>query len=270
MRIPNDEWLAAAKGTAVGQQRRIRHRQEGRDNMIVGNTSDRWWAYCQACRAGGVESKTHVFLGGPPPKESNNMTRPTDARLVADLLPHERDALTLQLARKGMDWMYFDSDRIEWSESRHRLLVHTPGDAVMGRDTSERSPQKWLTYDRQHYLIPRYPSKNILLVEDTYSYYKVAYACRRAGIDATTLCTLGTSIHDQTFLYLLRNASRVWSFYDGDAAGYRGCNTNMKRLNAAGIYGGSGDHIECAPYGMDPKDMNLDKITQHVASLLAT
>lgn len=268
-RLPNDEWLHLAKGTAVGTQRRARHRQEGRENMVVGNTPDRWWAYCQSCRRGGVESKTHVMVGGAAPKESTSLSRPADARLLADLHQYERDALTLMLAKKSMDWMYFGNAPIEWSASRQRLLIKT-ADGIMGRDTSGNSQQKWLTYDRQHYLKALTPSRNVLLVEDTYSMYKAQFAINRAGIDAAVACTLGTSIHDSLFYSLLQYAARVWSFYDGDTAGWRGALTNAKRLRAAGIAGG-GDVLDaCAPHGLDPKDMNLDALTAHVVGLLAT
>lgn len=269
MRLPNDEWLHLAKGTAVGQQRRMRHRSEGRENLVVGNTPDRWWAYCQSCRAGGIEMKTHVMIGGPAPKESTSMTRPSDARALMSLHQYERDALSIQLAKKAMDWTYFGSTPIEWSAERQRLLIHTQ-DGVMGRDTSGNSPQKWLTYDRQHYLKALSASRNIFLVEDTYSMYKLQYAIDRAGIDAAAACTLGTSIHDSFFYSLLQYAAKVWSFYDGDAAGWKGALTNAKRLKAVGLCG-PGDVLRaCAPHTKDPKDLNLSSLTDHVAGLLST
>ena len=268
-RLPNDEWLHLAKGTAVGTQRRSRHRQEGRENLVVGNEPDKWWAYCQSCRRGAVEEKTHVKVGGQAPSMSTDMSLPADARNINLLPHHQRDALTLQLAKKHMDWQYFRETVVEWSESRQRLLVHTPS-GVMGRDTSERSAQKWLTYNRQHYLAPVVNSKNILLVEDTYSYYKTAWVCRQHGIDAAVICTLGTSIHTSLFLWLLRYSRRVWSFYDGDAPGWRGALNNARRLRGAGICGG-GDALQtCAPVDMDPKDMTINAITAHVVNLLAT
>lgn len=269
MRLPNDEWLMLAKGTAVGTQRRARHRGEGRENMVVGNTPDRWWAYCQACRAGAVEMKQHVIVGGAAPKDSTSMIRPADARGLMQLEQHERDALSLLMARKSMDWLYFGATKVEWSASRHRLLIHTPS-GVMGRDTTERSPQKWLTYDRQHYLAAEDAHPDVVLVEDTFSYYKVRHALTAARVPCAVVCTLGTSIHDSLFLWLLKNARRVWSFYDGDAAGWRGSGSNAKRLRAADLYGGGGFIESCATTDNDPKDMTLMQITTHVARLLAT
>lgn len=269
MRLPNDEWLHLAKGTAVGQQRRMRHRSEGRENLVVGNTPDRWWAYCQSCRAGGIEMKTHVMIGGPAPKESTSLTRPADARALLSLHQYERDALTLQLAKKAMDWTYFGGAAIEWSMERQRLLIHTPS-GVMGRDTSERSAQKWLTYDRQHYLRADLMREDVLLVEDAYSYYKVQYALNRDCIPVAVICTLGTSIHDSLYLWLLQHARRVWSFYDGDAAGWKGALNNARRLRGGDMLGGGEVLPACAPVGNDPKDMYLGDIAAHVVRLLST
>ena len=273
MRLPNDEWLHLAKGTAIGQQRRMRHRSEGRENLVVGNTPDRWWAYCQSCRAGGIEMKTHVMVGQPAPKESTSLVRPSDARALLSLHQYERDALTLQLAKKAMDWTYFANlADIEWSAERQRLLIHTVS-GVMGRDTSERSPQKWLTYDRQHYTAPYRPDSgyaNVFLVEDTYSYFKVQHAITQHDLHACVACTLGTSIHDSLYFWLLKNARRVWSFYDGDSAGWKGALNNARRLRGGGLCGGGEVLDACAPLGKDPKDLNLSDIAAHVVGLLAT
>lgn len=268
MRIPNDDWLRLAKGTAVNSSRRVRHGNERTEAMTVGNLPDRYWCYCQRCKAGAVEMKTHVTVGGAVPRESASLVLPSDARPISELQLHERDGLTGFLARKSMDWMYFTAP-VSWSASRQRLLIRT-GDGVMGRDTTERSDQKWLTYDRQHYLKALTASRNVLLVEDTFSMYKVQYALNRVGIDATAACTLGTSIHDSLFYSLLRYADKVWSFYDGDPAGWKGAFVNDLRLRAAGL-AGPGPVIEsCAPIALDPKDMTLDAIAAHVSRLLAT
>lgn len=272
MRLPNDEWLLLAKGTAVGQKRRARHRSEGRENLVVGNEPDRWFAYCQSCRRGAVEMKSHVMIGGHAPSLSTDLSLPTDARAIRSLQQYEIDALTLLLARKSMDWMFFDGALIEWSASRQRLLVHTPS-GVMGRDTTERSPQKWLTYNRQHYIAAqadRLATTYVVLVEDTFSYYKVAHALDRSGIACDVICTLGTSIHGSLMLWLLQHAERVWSFYDGDSAGWKGALANAKRLRAVGLQGPGDVLSACAPLTKDPKDMDLGAITAHVAALLST
>lgn len=269
MRLHNDDWLRLAKGTPVNGQRRVRHRNERTEALTVGNLPDRWWAYCQRCRQGAVELKTHVTVGGALPRESTNMAHPTDDRAIHQLLDHERDALALFMARKSMDWMYFGAAHVTWSALRQRLLIQHPS-GLMGRDTTERSDQKWLTYDRSPYLAASRTSGNVLLVEDTFSMYKTQFAIDRAGLDAAVVCTLGTRIHDSLFLWLLTNATRVWSFYDGDAAGWKGGFENAKRLQASNLLGGGDIIPTCASDGNDPKDLNLDVLVAHAARLLAT
>lgn len=267
-RLPNEDWLHLAKGTGVGSQRRVRHRNERDAAMIVGNQPDRWWAYCQRCKCGSIEMKSHVMVGMAPPKESMSLVHPTDGCAISSLPTHEQQALTLLLAKKSMDWLYFEGTPVTWSRSRQRLLLHTRS-GLMGRDTTERSEQKWLTYDRQHYIAATDTSANVVCVEDCFSLLKVRYAIRAAQLDCATVCTLGTAIHDSLFLHLLRTAKRVWSFYDGDAAGWKGSLANARRLQAAGLYGGGSNAIsDCAPRDLDPKDMNLSDIAQHVQRLL--
>lgn len=268
MRIRNEEWLHLAKGTAIGSQRRVRHGNERTEAMTVGNREDRWWCYCQRCKAGAVEMKSHVMVGMNAPPESTSLVHPTDGCAIASLPAHETQHLTAFLASKHMDWMFFEGTPVTWSRSRQRLLVHTLS-GLMGRDTTERSAQKWLTYDRQHYIAAQVTSANAVLVEDCFSLLKVQYAINAARLDCAVICTLGTAIHDSLFLWLLKNAARVWSFYDGDPAGWKGALANARRLQAAGLYGGGSSAIsECAPRDMDPKDMQLGNIAQHVKGLL--
>ncbi|CAI3971364.1 DNA primase [Variovorax phage VAC_51] len=267
-RLPNDEWLHLAKATGVGQQRRTRHRSERTEALTVGNTPDRWWAFCQRCKKGAVEMKTHVFTQQAAPRESKLLTRPTDARNIEALRAFERDELTRQLAEKGMDWMYLPGGILtQWSATRHRLLISTPS-GTMGRDTSGKSDQKWLTYDRQHFLTPEDEFPRVVLVEDTYSYYKVRYAARHFNIPMSVMCTLGTALHASAFRLLLEKSRRVWSFYDGDPAGWKGEAQNHIRLAAVGLAGKPYTATACAPTGMDPKDMKLNAIAAHLDALI--
>ena len=236
--------------------------------MTVGNLPDRYWCFCQRCKTGAVEMKMHVVVGGPPPKESTSMVRPSDERALLALEHHERDQLTAMLARKSMDWMYFGSTPITYSLSRQRLIIHTPSGA-MGRDATERSDTKWLTYDRQPFLRASLMHPDVLLVEDTFSQYKVQYALDRLGMQVAVICTLGTAIHDSLMLWLMQHAKRVWSFYDGDSAGWKGALANAKRLRAVGLQGPGDVLAACAPMDKDPKDLQLKEITDHVRRLCA-
>lgn len=267
MRLPNDEWLHLAKGTPIGGQRRVRHKHERTDALTVGNREDRWWAYCQRCKAGAVEMKSHVLLGSVAPAESVALSLPSDGTAIHALPLYEQQNIASFLASKGMDLTYFEQTPVTWSRSRMRLLVHTPS-GLMGRDTTGRSEQKWLTYERQHWIKdPRtFEWADVVLVEDCFSWAKIAHACKTQPV--SVYCTLGTAIHDSLFLHLMHTAKRVYSFYDGDAAGWAGAVRNEQRLYAIGLSPGRATQFQmCAPRGMDPKDMDCAALDQHVRSL---
>lgn len=77
-------------------------------------------------------------------------------------------------------------------------------------------------------------------------------------------CTLGTKINPPLFLRLIQDFDKVLSFYDGDTAGWNGCSDNSKRLNALGLGLLATVVTQCAPRGLDPKDMGLMAIRQHI------
>lgn len=274
-RLPDEEWLHLARKTAVGQQARHVHLREGRANLIVGNRDDRWWAYCQSCKEGGVVMKEHVLTLTREPEASRTMSIPVDLRKVYELPKYQQEYIAKFLSSKGMDLTMFNIEEVLWSESRQRLLVQTGGASFqghfkphyMGRDTSGKSPEKWLTYNGQHYLgWADKPTPLAVLCEDTFSYLKGKWATsvssRLQGI--TWYCTLGTAIHDGLFLQLLKKHDAVASFYDGDEAGVKGMLTNNKRVRGAGLQA-----FDCctAPEELDPKDMRVHEIQQHVQSL---
>src|SRR5574337_548606 len=152
--LPQHEWLPHAKALAVGMKNRITHRNERRPNLVVGNAHDRFWAYCQACREGAVLEKDHVRLDLADVELPSQLERPLDARPV-----HGSDhtvAVAHFLATKGMDLStHFPPGgpaELLLSRRTGRLVVAIPGQGWMGRDMTERSPRKWLTYDRQHFL----------------------------------------------------------------------------------------------------------------------
>lgn len=214
--------------------------------------------------------KTHVMVGVAPPKESESLKHPHDDKRIIELPMYEQEALTRFIATKNMDWLYFDDTPVTWSRSRQRLLVHTPT-GLMGRDTTGRSPQKWLTYDRQHYVGQAFVNDYAVVVEDCFSWLKVHYALQRAGLPVDVFCSLGTQIHDSLMVQFAKRRVQVASFYDGDAAGWEGCAANERRLRAFGCALPSRPTIEqqCAPEGFDPKDMDLGDIVDHVRALLA-
>lgn len=202
------------------------------------------------------------------PEGSRSLTLPHDMQPIDSLPQHEQDFVAGFLASKNMDRMYLPTG-VYWSEQRHRLLI--PGSygnpGWIGRDTSGHSPQKWLTYNGQHYLQVRHVGyAPAVVTEDAFSAFKVAWATR--GELLNVYCSLGTAIHDTLLARLIESTlhgDAVSSFYDGDAAGRKGCATNEKRLRAFGIHTNLPPEIQCAPEGLDPKDMRIDDIKKHLA-----
>lgn len=253
--LPEKDWLAKAKSLCVGMKDRVYHGSERRPNMVVGNEQDKWWAYCQACKEGGVVLKEHVILtalDGPSP--AADLTFPPDLHMLAGS-PEELPVLRF-LASKNMDGMYLPP--LRYSPSRKRLLLDT-GYGWMGRDVTERSPQKWLTYNRQKLLgsVPKleFPMTAVI-VEDAFSWYKVSWAIRNLSeAPVRVLCALGTGIHDALVLELSKARNAVF-FFDGDAAGYKGAAEGVKRMRAFNVPSAAVH----PPEGLDPKDMQCKRI----------
>lgn len=273
-RLPDEVWLPAAKRLGVGMQGRHRHRgctsSSDRENLTYKHLADRYVAYCQACKGYGIHTKEHVAFGYVAPAVSNLLTRPTDMVQIVHLEAHERANIADFLASKNMDLLYFDAV-MAFSPSRKRFIVSDWEGKLMGRDTTGRAHSKWLTYDGQHFLEPREWTQGspALMVEDAFSMYKVRWALRGTGMDVAVYCSLGTKMHSTLFLKMLERHREVVSFYDGDQAGYNGCNANDRELRALGIarrHLGTGVRY-CAPEGLDPKDMTIEAIRDHVRAL---
>lgn len=274
-RLPDEVWLHAAKRLSQGGQTRIIHRgcssSTNRPNLTMKHLPDRYVAYCQACKGAAVAMKEHVAYGYVAPAVSNLLTRPTDALTLDQLEPHERAGIAEFLATKNMDLIYLSDAVVGFSRSRKRLLITDPATGhMMGRDTSGLSPSKWLTYDGQHFTGPARWAQGspALMVEDTFSMYKVRWALKAFPIPVAVYCSLGTTMHASLFRTLMERHVEVDSFYDGDRAGMLGESANAKELAAVGILRRLTDYADAsAPLGMDPKDMTILQIHAHVRSL---
>lgn len=267
MSLPHDDWLAQAKRCAINQSRRVRHKNEPGSDMSVGNKADRYWAYCHRCKLGGVFPKTHVVLSNKAPPESSSLTLPSDMVHVLTAEPHIRHGIGTFLATKNMDLSFLPKETF-FSESRKRLMICV-ADEWMGRDTTGKSDQKWLTFSKQSFVAApglHSHNKRAILTEDLFSMYKVFHATRDTlHHDAAVFCTLGTKISPPLFLRLIQEFSEVTSFYDGDTAGWNGCASNAKRLDALGIGVPATVVTQCAPRDLDPKDMSLMAIRAHLS-----
>lgn len=255
-RIPDEEWLAQAKRLPVHGKTRVRHRREGRPNLVIGHDADRWWCYCQACKAGAVVQKEHVLITGrKAPEGSTWLDLPADRLPLLSMDSFAQGAVLGLLAQKNMDAMYLPD--LWFSDERKRLLLDT-GQGWLGRDTTGGSHQKWLTYSGTPYLGAPEGRDRAIVVEDPFSYYKVRWALRHETQHAV-YCALGTAVKAALALQL-RLHHRVTMFMDGDAAGYRGAEAGASKMRGLGVQAVA----RCAPPGLDPKDLTVQQIKEHV------
>ena len=256
-RLPAEVWLSTAKRLAVGSTTRVPHHGDrtNRPNLVIGHDNGAYWAWCQSCQIGGKVVKEHCLTPGKPaPAASTRLDKPRDMVRVRDMLREEQEGVAGFLARKHMDSIFLPE--LWFSPERKRLLVPTP-QGWLGRDVTENSPQKWLTYGRALHLDGGETGNTAVVVEDTFSYYKVKYAVRGTGI--VPLSSLGTRLNDALLLRLM-TFDKVVLFYDGDKAGYAGAARGAKRLRALGVRA----EAKCAPAGYDPKDMQIHSIKEHL------
>jgi hypothetical protein len=256
MALPQEDWLHLAKRLPIGQSTRHHHGRERRPNLTVGNAGDRYWAYCNACKQGGVVQKEHVIITGrQAPRESCDLTLPFDMRRILECDEPVRNGVLAVLANKNMDAQYLPE--LWFSKSRCRILFCHDGQ-WLGRDTTEASPQKWLTYNGSDHLAPTHGKMGrvAIVVEDPFSFYKVDWA---VGVEYDVFTSLGTKISDALMVKLLQY-DKVFMFYDGDEAGYKGANVGAKRLRSCGVEASE----SCAPQGLDPKDMTIHAIREYL------
>ena len=258
MGLLKEDWLPLAEKLAVGMSARHRHGREGRSNLVVKNLSDRYVAYCQSCKEGGVHMKEHVRIGVPVPTGPEPLTIPEDLALVhhAVLVPAAIEGIGAFLALKGMDFKYLPAD-LYYSRSRRRLVI-CDGVHKLGRDLTGLSQQKWMHYSTSQYLGATGVGGAAFVVEDPFSYYKLRWALADQR-DVHVYCSLGTGLTDQLAVALLGH-DKVVFFYDGDPAGDKHGHVNAWRMRGMGVR----SRCQTAPDGMDPKDMSVLALQLHV------
>lgn len=264
--LPAEDWLEVAKRLPIGMPHRQRHGREIRHNLVIENTAEAYVAYCQACKLGGRIPKEHVRLTGLPPAASTLMTPPHDMVLLGALPPESRRVIHAFLVSKGVDPNMPTSLGVElwYSESRKRLILRRPGEFELGRDLTDKSMQKWISYTPSTAYLKHRPERGVrpegaVVVEDPLSFIKVAYVANFDNVPMTVYSSLGTRLRPALVVELLKHP-RVLSFYDGDAAGAKGGEYNTRQLRA---YGVPAKHY-CAPGGLDPKDMTHEQIVRHL------
>lgn len=245
--LPHHEWLEQAKRLAIGMRIRVKHRNERRCNLIICNDTDKYWAYCQACKDGGVVQKEHVrFDLMSPEAKKSNLSIPHDLSNAKEFAQ-----VGAFLVSKGMDYMYLPNN-VLYSPSRKRILLNEHGE-WHGRDITGNAKEKWLSYNHSIFVgVVRSPIA--IVTEDLFSMYKVRWALRDdSSVDV--LCALGTGIKTPLTVELLK-AERVLWMFDGDAAGYKGAQEGAHRMQALD----RSSAAVCAPLGHDPKDLECEAI----------
>ncbi len=257
MALPENEWLHLAKRTPLHNSSRHVHGRERRPNLVVKNLDDRYTAYCMACKEGGVHLKEHVRVTGiAPPALSHDLTMPSDMVHVGWAEQPVRDGVLGFLAHKNMDMQYLAEANPHFSRQRMRLMLSWEG-GWLGRDTTERSPQKWLTFSGQQFLAGSVRHPIAIVVEDPFSFFKVRWALR--GQPYSVYSSLGTAVPGALAIKLLEHDT-VMFFYDGDAAGVKGADKESRRFRAFGL----SSFMATAPEGKDPKDMTIEEIQRWV------
>lgn len=224
--------------------------------MVVGHESTHYWAYCQACKQGGKVMKDHVLVTGvKAPETSTNLSLPRDLVRVHKADQFTAESIARFLAGKSMDMLYMPE--LWYSAERKRLLMHTK-QGWIGRDLTGNSPQKWLTYTAGCTYLADRIEPNVILVEDAFSWIKVQYAVSSTP-NWSCACLLGTEVRPALLNTLMsRGVHSVHLMLDGDSAGRSGAKRAARLLRPfiPNI------RVQCAPDGLDPKDLQLRELRE--------
>lgn len=256
-----EDWLEHAKRLPLGQSRRLRHKCPGRvrstnsTNMVVSNKEDRYVAYCQSCRKGGVSMKSHVRLSKVP-DQHRFMPWPDDAVSWRDV--PEASALHALLLDKGIDPGVMCPDQVIWYSKKQQRLLFGTALGWIGRSASGQSP-KWTGYGWPAPAYHKHPVDSWtdvwVVTEDYLSALKVRWATPE--FTAVGLC--GTAMPDALGAQLVNHKpTLVVTFMDGDKAGRDGAVRVANRVRGLGF--------KCVdihtPEGKDPKDLHQHELQE--------
>lgn len=258
------EWLSDAQKVPVGQNRRVYHGAETRPNLVVYNNTDSWSAWCHSCQENGfvrkevlqaVDKSTpvfHKYLSA-----ADCVTLPELARAY----PSKFKALVVLLHKKHMSTALIEPYSPVYCLSDDRLVFTFKG-ASIGRDVTERSHAKWLQYHHvanpmEYVYLQRENTSCVhepmVLTEDLFSAIKIT-----TYVGVSTLCCLGTRIHDSIIQLIISKAFYPVLAFDGDEAGDKAMRTASKRLRIRDVPFST----VRVPDGLDPKDLDHLELNQ--------
>lgn len=259
--LPQSDWLAHAKRLPVGQSQRLRHKCPGRvrstnaSNMVVSNKDDRYVAFCQSCRKGGVQMKTHVIIRRTEDQQ-RYMPWPDDAVHWQGV--ETAPALHALLLDKGIDPGIMCPDQVIWYSTRQARLLFGTALGWIGRAAGGQSP-KWTGYGFPAPAYHKHPTdewKDVWVVTED---YLSALKVRWATPEVTAVGLSGTAMPDALGAQLVQHKpTLVVTFMDGDKAGRDGAARVAKRVRGLGF--------ACVdihtPEGMDPKDLHKHQLEE--------
>jgi len=255
--IPLAEWLHLAKQCAVGQSKRVKHKQEATAAMTVRNLPDRYTAYCHRCHEGAVHLKEHAALT-PIETQDQFMPWPDDAVLFEHVKDWELLKIWEFLISKGIDYNAMLKHVQIYYSSKHGRLIFETDQGWIGRALRGQAP-KWCTYGSAYAVYGLGAGEliqpRVVLTEDYLSKLKGSWAVP----NVTWIAALGTKVHTKLVAKLLQsNVQEVGIMFDGDKAGIKGHQPAIQRLQGLGIHAFAIN----TPPGCDPKDLRRGALLQ--------
>lgn len=253
----HSEWLDDAKRVPVGQHRRVYHGAERRPNLVVWNNEDSWSCYCHACHTGGKVYKQVLqrpAVSAPVYRKYLNESDCCTLPYLARTHREKYKRLVLLLHKKHMSTALLAKYKPLYNLVDDRVVFRFNGVSI-GRDVTERSHAKWLKYyddEPMEFVYLRGENTQqlrepVILTEDLFSAMKVTHYTGHSS-----LCCLGTRIHDSIVSFITADRFYPILAFDGDEAGDAAKRAASKRLSLRGVEYSA----VRVPDGLDPKDLN--------------
>lgn len=252
--------LSVAQRIPVGTSVRVRHGHELRENLVIGNSPSKWWAYCHRCKRGWMMRKTHVVPYTPLKRGTKGWELPNDLIEATD-----SDEAVDHLIKKGIlpEWFKPRFRGVKYSPSTKRVYIIDANGSWHSRSVVDDEP-KWLHIQSNMIWIAQCDfASNVIVVEDLYSGIKLSEAIITAGWAKTpdVVVAQGTGLSNAL--------KRQLAFYHGiilmlddDAPGHQAAARWVKELRSIGkpviVWHDYGENAT------DPKEATLGHLREAV------